>query len=285
MSYTNQLETSIKTPDHKNNFAENADLDDKLINQALSIYQHAQMESKPGAASLTTDQNNIRDAILQSLERPCQPTNNVLRNSLTDTMKDVLINEAIRDLSRPFDRLPPAIRCHPESGDTSKGKIAETINRLFDIPHEGPSVLRRNQNYDKVPSDITDGLIQKPLDRRSEQDRSKDRNQSETHEQFDWNEMRKYLEKQPEGFYLCTAKIPPKFKEEFNKPSEIFACSYRVPPAETLPKFDKLYPGAPNDTILCSEKIPRSGVKPEPGNYYACVYYYPLKPENLKIQC
>jgi len=71
-------------------------------------------------------------------------------------------------------------------------------------------------------------------------------------------------------------------REELKMPSEIFACVYR-PPVEI--RLDDEKGGiikSPRDIIACAERIPKTGGKPEAGNYFACVHYYPLQTTEIR---
>ena len=70
--------------------------------------------------------------------------------------------------------------------------------------------------------------------------------------------------------------------DEAKMPSEIFACVYR-PPVETRWKDENgNIIQSPRDIFACAERIPKTGGKPEAGNYFACVHYYPLHTTEIK---
>jgi hypothetical protein len=71
-------------------------------------------------------------------------------------------------------------------------------------------------------------------------------------------------------------------KEELKMPPEIFACVYRAPVEIRLDDEKGSIIKSPRDIIACAERIPKTGGKPEVGNYFACVHYYPLQTAEIK---
>jgi len=65
--------------------------------------------------------------------------------------------------------------------------------------------------------------------------------------------------------------------EELKRPTEIFACVYRAPVEIRRDDEKGGIIKSPRDIIACAERIPKTGGKPEAGNYFACVHYYPLQ--------
>ncbi len=264
MSHINQFEPSARTAEVKNNAIGQADLDDGLIGQALSIFQGLRQskaaDTNPpvlsGDQSLPSVVRNQRDLISGLLNGPCEQAQTIRNSGKCDIVD--------------------------HSG------LGESINRLINGTRDQLPEVRRNDKGDPaiLPNTEIHGR-----GRPNGEESSIGRGVQNLFENLDTNALPRELQTNPRGIFACTAEVPNSLKDalrrlqnELNGRSEIILCTYRIPPKENSSIKEWLNPNGPSDTILCTAKTPITGQKPEPGNYYSCVYYYPLKTKDGIIQ-
>ena len=273
MSYKNSFEPSIQTADIKNNAIGHADLDDVLIGQALSIFQGQRqnkaadtMQPVPSSDQalppILRNQQDLISGLINGLREQAPTIKDsgkcdvVDRNRLGETIGN-LINGSRHPLPnvRRSDISEPANV--PKTGDSSRGIIGRNGEVLPSVGQRLKDLI--NGTNDRLPNVIRNGKGDPAnIPKAGDSGRTIIEPNSDAHPNIS-RQMQEMIERSE--IFMCVARPAPR---------NIF-----TPDGKGNPEIRTL-PNGPSDIILCVAKTPITG-KPEPGNYYACVHYYPLK--------
>lgn len=227
----------------------------ELLNNASE-----QLRGSASANSKIENTNSIRKAILNNLLDGTCELGPVIRNGRSDR---AIINEipgsttsnAIRAAAEGAIRGAIVAGAGTEIGRAAaEGAIGGAVGGA--AARIGRAITEAEKNSESLP----------PVKRRSSREESD--NQEGTGEKSIQNQLPK--------------SIKDLLREEQKMPPEIFACVYR-PRVETRWEDEKgNIIKSPRDIFACAERIPKTGGKPEAGNYFACVHYYPLQTSEIK---
>ncbi len=294
----NQFEPSARTAEVQRNAIGNADLDDALIGQALSIFQGSRQSKMADTALLhpSGDQamppvvRNQIDPITGILNSRSEQAQTVRNSGKCDVVNGNSLGETISRLINGTSEQLPVVRRNDKGDRANLPSTGDLLRGIIEGPHNQAIPRINNDKCDRaiIPDAPVSGTRGRP---NGEPTSSIGRGLQNLFESLDPDALPKRLEDNPRGIFACTAEVPNTLKDalrrlqnELHGPDSYFLCVYRNPPEGNHSIREWQNPNGPSDMILCSAKTPITGQKPGPDNYYSCVYYYPLKMKDGAIQ-
>ena len=301
MSHTNQFEPSIRSAELLNNTNKHTDLDDVLIGQALSILQSQSTRSVdnvlPSVVRAQTLESrhsdkfdpanipNTRELIRGLVDGPIESAPIGIRNGKADRAVTSGVGETIGSMVGRALQTLPRFRHNDQSDPANIRGVGDGLRSIIDgmLPPL-PEVRPNDKSDGSVIRGIGDGIKDGAgvIGKEGPSDIGRGFGSL-----IDKLGLPRNSERMPMGLYACRMEVPwPKIdmiRPPRGGPSEVHHCTYELPNEWTSPRNGREIPGAPSEPILCTARLPIDGKKPDPGNYYLCVHYYPLKQKDLII--